>query len=320
MFRLISRLTVILLIVLVSVPTTAVVAAKKKKKVPPTGTPVLWRAVNIPSRDVANGPGGPRPDLRRVTFIKEERGGYSKKYRVRDSEGREWVAKIGKEAQSETSAVRLLWALGYPTEINYLEPNVEIVGKGYFRNVRFEARPKSIERLDEWEWSNNPFVGTRELQGLKVMMVLLNNWDIKDSNNKVLLAQSDRGNELRYVISDLGATFGKASGWGFLWRINRSRNKPSDYAKSKFIDKVKGNRVDFHYVGKRSGLFNDITVDQARWVGELLAQLSDQQIRDAFIAANYSPSDVNLLTSEVRSRTNELLRLRAERRDMARGR
>ena len=48
-----------------------------------------------------------RPDLRRITFLKEEKGGYSKKYRVRDASGREWVAKIGKEAQSETSAVRL---------------------------------------------------------------------------------------------------------------------------------------------------------------------------------------------------------------------
>ena len=57
-----------------------------------------------------------RPDLRRITFIKEEKGGYSKKYRVKDGSGREWVVKIGKEAQSETSAVRLLCGLGYLTE------------------------------------------------------------------------------------------------------------------------------------------------------------------------------------------------------------
>ena len=84
-----------------------------------------------------------RPDLRRITFIKEEKGGYSKKYRVRDGSGREWVAKIGKEAQSETSAVRLLWGLGYLTEVNYLVPRVTIPGKGTFTNVRFEARPEN---------------------------------------------------------------------------------------------------------------------------------------------------------------------------------
>ncbi len=51
-----------------------------------------------------------RPDLRQIKFIKEEKGGYSKKFRIQDAAGREWVAKVGKEAQSETAAVRLVWA------------------------------------------------------------------------------------------------------------------------------------------------------------------------------------------------------------------
>src|SRR5215207_10378945 len=93
-------------------------AKSKKKKEVPTGTPVLWqRPTDISSRDLYLGPGGAamRPDLRRITFVKEEKGGYSKKYEVRDGSGRKWVAKIGNEAQSETSAIRLLWGLGYLT-------------------------------------------------------------------------------------------------------------------------------------------------------------------------------------------------------------
>jgi hypothetical protein len=104
---------------------------KKEKKAPPAGTPVLWRAPDdLPARDLYHGPGGEamRPDLSRVTFVKEETGGYSKKYRVRDGAGREWVAKLGKEAQAETAAVRLVWAVGYETEINYLAPCVAIEG------------------------------------------------------------------------------------------------------------------------------------------------------------------------------------------------
>src|SRR3712207_4198515 len=96
---------------------------EKKKESPPRGPPVLWREPSdISSRDLLLGPGGRRmrPDLRRLSFIKEEKGGYSKKYRVRDASGRVWVAKVGKEAQPETAAVRLLWAAGYATEINYL--------------------------------------------------------------------------------------------------------------------------------------------------------------------------------------------------------
>jgi hypothetical protein len=69
-----------------------------------------------------------KPDTSSVTFLKADQGGYSVKYRMRDGAGREWVAKLGKEAQSETAAVRLLWAIGYQTEINYLVPCVHIAG------------------------------------------------------------------------------------------------------------------------------------------------------------------------------------------------
>ncbi len=300
--------TVILLAIIVSMSAVdAGVAAKSKKKQVPQGTPVLWRRpADISSRDLYLGPGGAsmRPDLRRVTFIKEEKGGYSKKYRVRDASGREWVAKIGKEAQSETSAIRLLWGVGYLTEVNYLVPRVTIPGKGTFSNVRFEARPEEWDRVGEWKWKQNPFVGAPEYQGLKIMMALINNWDLKDSNNVIIQTRGD--SELWYAISDLGATFGHASTTPLFWRLTRSRNNPEKYAGSKFVEKVKGDRVVIHFGGKNSGLMKNITVRDAQWLGGLLAQLSDQQIRDAFRAANYRQDQINLLARTVRERSNQL--------------
>lgn len=290
---------------------TSLVNAKKKKKEALTGTPVLWQQPNdISSRDLFLGPGGTamRPDLRRITFIKEEKGGYSKKYRIRDGSGREWVAKIGKEAQSETSAVRLLWGMGYLTEVNYLVPRITIPGKGTFTNVRLEARPDNWKRMGEWKWKQNPFTGTPQLQGLKIMMALINNWDLKDSNNVIIKERGD--DELRYVISDLGATFGHASTTPLLWRFTRSRNNPEKYAKSNFFEKVKGDRVVLHYGGKNRGLLKDIRVEDAQWIARLLSRLSDEQIRDAFRAANYTPNQIDVLAREVRERTNELVSLR----------
>jgi len=288
-------------------------AKSKKKKEALTGTPILWKQPdNISSRDLFLGPGGEamRPDLRRITFIKEEKGGYSKKYRVRDGSGHEWVAKIGKEAQSETSAIRLLWGVGYVTEVNYLVPRVTIPGKGTFSNVRFEARPERWDRVGEWKWKRNPFIGRPEYQGLKIMMAVINNWDLKDSNNVIVKLRESNNDALYYMISDLGATFGHASTTPLFWRFTRSRNNPEKYAKSEFFQKVKGNRVVLHFGGKNSGLIKDITVNDAQWIGSLLSQLSDQQLRDAFRAANYRPDQINLLARTVRERTNELLSLR----------
>lgn len=292
---------------------------KQKKKDAPQGVPVLWREpTDIGSRDLFLGPGGSRmkPDLSRVTFIKEEKGGYSKKYRVKDGQGRIWVAKLGKEAQSETAAVRLVWAVGYVSEINYLVPRLTIEGKGTFENVRLEARPEQVERLDEWTWTENPFVGKRELQGLKILMALMENWDLKDSNNRILVVRNGGRNELHYIVSDLGTTFGKTGGQkspiAFIKSIKGSRNEPDDYVKDEFIDEVQGNIVRLDYDGKNSNLMRNITVAETKWIAGWLARLSDRQLQDAFRAANYNPEEVRLLASAVRKRTNELQNLQSQ--------
>jgi hypothetical protein len=291
-------------------------SVQKKKRENPKGTPVLWREpADIRSRDLFLGPGGTemKPDLSRLIFIKEEKGGYSKKYRVKDGQDRVWVVKLGKEAQSETAAVRLVWAVGYVSEINYLVPRVTIEGKGTFENVRFEARPDNIDRLDEWKWEANPFVGKRELEGLKVLMALMENWDLKDSNNGVLLVRRQSGNELQYIISDLGTTFGKTGGEkspiSFLRRIKGSRNDPEDYVSDKFIKAVEGSTVRLDYSGKNADIMRNITVSDAKWIGGWLSRLSDRQIQDAFRAANYSVDEVRMLAGAVRSRINELVGL-----------
>ncbi len=297
-------------VILVLSLSPAVLAApqqkEKKPKEPPQGAPVLWREpADISARDLFRGE-GEQPNLDKITFVKDEKGGTSKKYRVRDASGREWVAKVGSEAQSETAAVRLVWAAGYQTEIVHLAPSVNIVGKGRFENVRFELRTKALKRHGHWAWEENPFVGKRELQGLKVLMALINNWDLKDENNVIISGATP--DEVSYAISDLGATFGK-TGSGALWRLKRSRNKPEDYLKSKFINGVKDGRVEFTFSGVNNQMFDSITVADARWLGNLLARLSDQQLTDAFRAANYTPRQVSALTEAVRGRINELVNL-----------
>jgi hypothetical protein len=271
-----------------------------------TGTPVFWREpTDLESRNLLLGAGGEamKPDVSKLTFIEQKQGGYSTKYRVRDAKGNEWIAKLGKEAQPDTAANRLLWALGYETEIAYLVPKVKIEGKGEFENVRLEARPADVKRAGNWMWENNPFKDTPEFRGLKILMVMINNWDMKDDNNEILAVRGDATGEgeLRYIISDLGGTFGKTGGF-----LARSRNKPSDYQKADFIKKVNGNVIDFNYGGKNQRLFENITVADARWLSNLMKRLSDEQIKDAFRAANYSPEQVDQLAGALKARINEL--------------
>ncbi|HEV2881316.1 MAG TPA: hypothetical protein VGX24_08585 [Pyrinomonadaceae bacterium] len=305
------------ILIALGLSTTAFAVQKKSdkpKKPIPAGTPVMWREpTDIASRDLFLGSGGEeaKPDLSSVTLIEKVQGGFSEKYRVRDAAGREWVAKVSNEAQSEAAAVRLLWAVGYVTELTYLAPSVTIPGtpKGTYQNVRFEGRSKDVKRLEPWLWDKNPFLGKREFQGLKVMMLLLNNWDIKDDNNAILHVVNPEGqSELHYIVSDLGATFGKI-GSGPLWALKRSRNNPEDFAESKFVNRVEKDRVVFHYGGKKQDTFEDISVGDVQWIAALLSRLTDEQISDAFHASNYTDEEVMLLTSAVRARINELVNL-----------
>ena len=277
-------------------------AAKKEL----TGNPVLWREpTDIETRNLLLGAGGEemKPDLSRLTFVEEKKGGYSKKYLVRDGKGNEWVAKLSKESQPDTSANRLLWALGYETEIAYLVPKATIEGKGEFENVRLEARPANVKRAGNWMWENNPFKDTSEFRALKILMVMINNWDMKDDNNEILAIRGDATGEgeLRYIISDLGGTFGKTGGF-----FARSRNEPKDFVKADFIKKVNGDVIDFNYGGKNQKLFENITVADAQWLSNLFKRLSDEQIKDAFRAANYSAEEVDMLAGALKERINAL--------------
>ncbi len=317
----VCKLAVITIALLLSLsPTGFAQDNSKKKKEAPQGTPVLWRDPgDISTRDLLLGAGGEamKPDISNVTFIKDEVGGYSAGFRVRDGAGNTWVAKLGKEAQPETASSRFVWAVGYVSEIHYLFPCVHIKGapdkniercegKG-FANVRFEARPKGFKRQGTiWSWANNPFKGTKELKGLIVLMAFLNNWDLKDDNNKLIYVPGSDGaqGEMHHIISDLGATFGKTGGF-----MSRSRNDPKDYVKAKFIEGVEGGRVKFAYSGKNSDLFKDITVADAKWIGELLSRLSDQQLTDAFRAGNFDAEEIQMLVPAVRARINQLVNL-----------
>ncbi len=315
MLKLKATMLAILSLILLSValPVNAQKDDKKDKSTKPkivyNGAPVLWRAPeDIATRNLLLGPGGEtmKPNLSRVVFLEDKPGGFSKKYRVRDASGIEWIAKIGKEAQPDTAANRLLWAVGYEPEIAYLIPQLTIEGKGAFENVRLEARPKSINRIGNWLWASNPFLGKPEFQGLKIMMALINNWDLKDDNNEILVSRGDANSDRRHIISDLGGSFGKTGGF-----FSRSRNEPDDYAKSEFIKAVNGNIVDFNYGGKNQKLFSDVTVQDAKWMASWLNRLSDEQLKDAFRSANYAPAEVDQLAAALRKRINALANLSA---------
>jgi len=311
-------------------------AVKHKKTAPRRGTgpAVLWRnPADIQSRDLFYGPGGkehmPHGPF---TFVKEDLEGTNPKYVVRDADGHKWKAKIGIEARPETVASRIVWAVGYFTADEYLIPSLQVrdmpahlhrggklIGpNGELTNVRLKREPAE-EKLGEWEWREEPFLGTRELNGLKVIMALINNWDLKDENNAVY----EENGEQVYMVSDLGASFGSA---GRSWPRDRAKGNLRSYQQSRFIRQVTETTVDFQvparprfvYLVDPKEYFSRLHLESigrhvpkadVQWMGRLLARLSPKQIRDAFRAGAYSPEETGQFARVVERRIAELTSL-----------
>ncbi|HYP28330.1 MAG TPA: hypothetical protein VE262_16565 [Blastocatellia bacterium] len=318
------------------------VEAERKSKQPKRIPAVMWRDPGkIEAKDLRYGPGSaaraPAPPFR---FLKEDKDGESPKFKVKDSRNVEWSVKLGPEAQTETVATRLLWAVGYFAEESYYFDRVRVQGlprlsrgmdyvegPGTVRGVRFEPRRPGVTRADTWDWNDNPFAGRRELSGLKMLMILLNNYDARTANNHVLLVRDPaRGAlEARYVVTDVGATLGRAGGLGG----GRSKNDLEDFLSTEFVMDVKNGVVIFDYdtrpkgVGVLSVLYppyylgevkkekdmRDIPVSHARWLGRLLARVSNGQLRDAFTAAGYDPETREAYVRALRQRMDQLSRL-----------
>lgn len=341
-----KRLTVLLLVLGGAASSAGVV--KKKDKAAAPGEEItrnvltlLWREPSdITERNLYFGPGGKgHAPHGPFTFVKEDMEGSNPKFSVRDREGVQWKVKLGAEARPETVATRLVWAVGYFVNEDYFLPSLRVddmphlqrkhAGKfinpdGSFPSVRLKREPKDEKKVATWRWRDDPFSGTRELNGLKVMMALINNWDLKDTNNAVYdVKRPGRPDERIYMVSDLGASFGTA------W-LDRTHEKSKGnlywYSRTKFIKEIHDGSVDFedprrpavvvmvnpHEFFSRLGLRwigRDVPRTDVQWIGGLLARLSDQQIRDAFRAAGYSPQQVDGFASVVRSRIAELNRL-----------
>jgi hypothetical protein len=290
----------------------------------PIAHPVLWQdPTDIESRDLFYGEGGAEgaPDPNgKFTFEARSKKGTSEKIQVEDDKGRKWTVKFGPEAKPETTATRIVWAAGYHVDQDYFVKRTHILGRGGFDvwDVRFERRDDGYKEEGLWSWESNPFNGTRELQGLKVLMALLNNWDLKIDNNKIVRASKKSGGERDeriYYNADLGATFGSTG--SFFAKLPffgnapaGSKGDPDGYSKQIFIDGVKNGQVVFHYKGKDPKALDGVTVANARWMGDLLGRLSDKQLTDAFRAGGFSDSEVGSYVHTVRDRINQLKNLK----------
>jgi hypothetical protein len=249
--------------------------------------------------DLRFGPGGaegvPRPPFE---FVTEHLAGSQPCVAVRDAAGRLWRVKWGHEAKPESFAVRFAWALGYFAEVTHFVTSGEIADavdlqrardcigeKGVFHDARFELEDPSIRMFfneHSWAWNDNPFLDTPQLNGLKMVNMLLSNWDTKDrrdvsrgSNTAIFEYRVSRwGREARYLITDWGGAMGK---WGSNL-VSRDRWDVDGFEAQTqgFVTGVTDGFVNFGYQGQRTAeIARGITVEDAAWFHGYAGRLTE---------------------------------------------
>lgn len=291
----------------------------------------IWREPTAADlSDLRFGPGGaegaPIPPF---AFVEEHLTGSQPCVAVRDAAGRLWRVKWGYEAKPESFAVRVAYALGYFAEVTHYVPtgcidSVTTLSRarncidhqGVFADARFELEDRSVRMLfDEhsWAWNDNPFVGTPQLSGLKMINMLLSNWDTKDrrdvsrgSNTAIFEHRTSRWKwEARYLITDWGGAMGK---WGTNV-VSRGRWDVEGFEAQTpgFVTGVRDGFVCFAYQGQRTNeIARNITVEHARWFHDYARQLSEESLRGGLLACGATEEEATRFARALRDRIAQI--------------
>jgi hypothetical protein len=273
----------------------------------------LWIDPEV-NRDLFHGAGGarlaPNPKaLFRVTQVKI--GGFSAGYNVVDDQNRRWSAKFPPEASPEVTVARILWGLGYHQPPVYFLPEWQARGAD-LPNPQYPARFREFDPdfhgmayKGNWSFYDNPFLGTRELNGLLVVQAMLGNSDVKDSNNGLFeLKTPAESATLWYVVVDTGHSFARST------NTEPVGGDVAVFEKRRFIVSSANGTVALNIQGKHRGLFDRIPAEHVVWVCERLNRLTDEQWRDAFRAGGYEPATGARFIAKMKAMAAEGLALR----------
>jgi len=259
----------------------------------------LWqKPVDMTEQDLFYGPWGlehaPASDAV-YTFVAKKDHGTNPGVVVTDPEGREWHVKQppsnnqGAEGPVEVVLSRVLSALGYHQPPVYFLPSFTMqddTGTHTVPGGRFRLKLSQLDKKGDWQWQQNPFVGTKPHQGLLVILLMFNSSDLKNVNNSLYEFKTSRDQlETWYVVRDLGTALGETG------RLHPKRSNIDIFENEPFITGVKDGYVEFAYHGWHKEIIrNRITPDDVRWASDMMASISYDQWMDAFRAGGYEPA------------------------------
>ena len=259
------------------------------------------------------------------TFVREDPSGTQPKLFVRDASGATWNVKFGPEVRTESFCWRIVRACGYFAEPSFFvaegkierfqplgRPTPDVQPDGSFKAARFQFRDPAVKFVPDrnWRWDRPPFAGTKELSGLKVLIMLFSNWDNKDSRvgkGGPNTGEFRRGRERIAAFTDWGSGMGR---WGSEPGINTNWNCADFTSQTpQFVLKIDEKQVVFGWKGAiNDGFSTGIPPDHVAWLMDQLGKIPDEDIHTWLKLAGGSDADIECFGKAIRSRIEQLRR------------
>jgi hypothetical protein len=150
-----------------------------------------------------------------------------------------------------------------------------------------------------------------------VAQMLLANWDLKASNNRVYEAKDPSITpRRRYIVRDLGASLGSPKQNPFFAFLGTrggqgTKNDIAGFERRGFITDVDGKHVEFDYRGLNQELTTIVTPADVVWTCQLLQRLTETQWQAAFRAGGYEAAIADRYIAKIKEKIAQGLALAA---------
>lgn len=173
-----------------------------------------------------------------------------------------------------------------------------------------QVREADVKSIGPWDFGQLDHPGRRELRGLGLLAAWLGWFDTRFDNTRLRRTKAGSEVQLAHCITDLGGVLGETGGLlysrgelpnAFPWTFTRAPLWQGPHHLARPL-RINGFRpIEF------TASFAEMTLDDARWMARLLAQLTQTQLLQALLAAGYDSAEARLYLEKLLSRRDRML-------------
>ncbi|HLH55669.1 MAG TPA: hypothetical protein VKY92_18865, partial [Verrucomicrobiae bacterium] len=180
----------------------------------------------------------------------------------------------------------------------------------YVETASASVQLKIGKSIGPWDFGQLGHASIRELRGAGLLAAWLGWFDTRFDNTRLRVVQREGRHELEHYFSDLGGVLGKTS--GILYARGELPNAfPWAFTKRPLLQGPHHLAEPLRFSGykpvTRTDAFAAMTLDDARWMARLIAQLNEQQLEQALVASGFDSAQVKLYLAKLLSRREQMM-------------